>query len=188
MASVFDIRRVSPNPARFDLKKCTAINADWIRSLAPSDLTERIVPFLRSAGLVGENLTDEQRQVLAISVPLVQERMETLDQAPGMLGFLFAGETFAVDDADAAAVLTSEAMPALEASITALESLGSWTAADIEGALRAALVEGLGLKPKVAFGPVRVAVTGRRVSPPLFESLEILGPDVTVARLRRARG
>ena len=188
MAAVFDIRRVSPNPARFDLKKCTAINADWIRSLDPADLAMRIVPFLQAAGLVGEQMGEAEQQVLALGVPLVQERMETLDQAVGMLGFLFAGAGFTVDASDAAAVLTPDAMPTLTAAIEALDHCSPWTAVQIETALREALVEGLGHKPKVAFGPVRVAVTGRRVSPPLFESLEILGADVTLQRLRGALG
>ncbi|MDQ1624978.1 MAG: glutamyl-tRNA synthetase, partial [Actinomycetota bacterium] len=74
------------------------------------------------------------------------------------------------------------------AAIAALEGLGDWNTPAIEAALRAALVDGLGIKPKNAFGPVRVAVTGRRVSPPLFESLELLGRDTTLRRLRAAAG
>jgi glutamyl-tRNA synthetase len=72
------------------------------------------------------------------------------------------------------------------AALAALEPLGEWTAAAIEQALKAALVEGLGLKPRQAFTPVRVAVTGRTVSPPLFESMEILGRDTALDRLRAA--
>jgi glutamyl-tRNA synthetase len=74
----------------------------------------------------------------------------------------------------------------LSAAVAALDPLGDWSTASIEAALRSSLVEGLGLKPKLAFGPVRVAVTGRRVSPPLFESLELLGRDRTLLRLRAA--
>lgn len=188
MAAAFALDRVSPNPARFDLKKCTAINGDWIRTLAPADLAERIVPFLVRAGVVAEPLTDDQRAVLAAAVPLVQERMETLGQSVGMLAFLLLPpERFTLDPADAAAVLTADAQPVIEASLAALTDLPEWRAEAIESALRAALIDGLGLKPKVAFGPVRVAVTGRRVSPPLFESLEILGRDTTLARLSAVR-
>ena len=188
MAAAFSLERVSPNPARFDLKKCTAINGDWIRTLAPEDLAARIVPYLVDAGVVTEPVTAEQLAVLDAAVPLVQERMETLRQSVGMLAFLLVPrERFAVDAADAAAVLTPDAQPVVDASIVALESLGDWNAEAIEQALRGALIEGLGLKPKVAFGPVRVAVTGRRVSPPLFESLEILGRDTTLERLQAAR-
>ena len=75
----------------------------------------------------------------------------------------------------------------LDAAVTTLETLATWTAADIEAALRAALVEGMGLKPKFAFTPLRVGVTGRRISPPLFESMAILGRDSSLSRLRRLR-
>ncbi|MGH8940416.1 MAG: glutamate--tRNA ligase, partial [Actinomycetes bacterium] len=75
----------------------------------------------------------------------------------------------------------------LEASVAALEQVSTWETAPIERALRSALVDGLGIKPKHAFGPVRVAVTGRRVSPPLFESLELLGRETTLRRLREGR-
>ena len=160
MAAAFALDRVSPNPARFDLKKCTAINGDWIRTLDPTDLAERIVPFLSRAGVVTEPLTEQQREVLAAAVPLVQERMETLGQSVGMLAFLLLPtERFVVDPADAAAVLTADAQPVVDAALAALTEVPQWRAADIETALRAALIDGLGLKPKVAFGPVRVAVT-----------------------------
>ncbi len=85
MAAAFTLDRVSPNPARFDLKKCTAINGDWIRTLAPDDLAARIVPYLVDAGVVTEPLTAEQQAVLDAAVPLVQERMETLRQSVAML-------------------------------------------------------------------------------------------------------
>lgn len=187
MAEHFTLDRVSPNPARFDLKKCTAINGDWIRTLSIEDLTARIIPFLVAAGVIEGEPTIEQRAILAAGVPLVRERMETLNQSVGMLAFLLLPqERFAIDPADAAAVLTAEAVPTLQAALAALESLDTWDAAGIEAALRASLIDGLGLKPKLAFTPVRVAVSGRRISPPLFESLEILGKAAAVARIRAA--
>ena len=187
MAAAFTLERVSQNPARFDLKKCTAINGDWIRTLDVDDLAARIVPYLAAAGVVTEPITDDQRAVILEAVPLIRERLETLGQAVGMLAFLLLPEErFSVEPADAAAVLTPEAAPVLEAASVALETLGEWNAGEIERALRGALIEGLGMKPKVAFGPVRVAVSGRRVSPPLFESLEILGREKTLRRLRAA--
>jgi glutamyl-tRNA synthetase len=101
-----------------------------------------------------------------------------------MLGFLLVDPSeFAVDPADATAVLDDSGRAVIRESIAALEPLGQWTAASIEEALRSVLIDGMGLKPKVAFGPVRVAVTGRRVSPPLFESMEILGRETCLARL-----
>lgn len=187
MAAAFSLERVSPNPARFDLKKCTAINGDWIRALDPADLAQRIVPFLVCAGVVSEPLSDRQQATLAAAVPLVQERLETLAQAAGMLGFLLVPEgSFVRDPADVASTLNDDARPVIDAAIGSLESVDEWRAEPIEAALRAGLIDGLGLKPKVAFGPVRVAVSGRRVSPPLFESLEILGRETTLERLRSA--
>jgi glutamyl-tRNA synthetase len=188
MAEHFTLNRVNPNPARFDLKKCTAINGDWIRALDGDDLVDRIVPFLVDADVIDYPPTADQQAVLRAAVPLVQERMETLSQSVGMLAFLLVpSERFALDAADAEAVLTPESAAVIDSAVAALEALDEWTTPGIEEALRSALIDGLGLKPKVAFGPVRVAVTGRRVSPPLFESIEILGKAVTVARLGAAR-
>jgi glutamyl-tRNA synthetase len=189
LAEAFTLDRVSPNPARFDLKKCTAVNGDWIRALPVDDLEARIVPFLVAAGVVSEPLTDDQRRVLGAAVPLVRERLDTLRAAVPMLDFLLLpADRFTVDADAAAAVLTAESTATVQAAVAALDAVEEWTTPSIEAALRAALVEGLGLKPKVAFGPVRVAVTGRRVSPPLFESMEILGREVSLSRLRAAFG
>ena len=146
------------------------------------------MPYLDAVGAVDGTPTDEQRAVIDAAVPLVQERMETLREGADMLRFLLVDEAaFTVDAEDRERVLTDDARPVLQAAHDALAGLDCFDHVSIEAALRAALVEGLGLKPKVAFGPVRVAVTGRRVSPPLFESLELLGRDRTLARLRAAR-
>ena len=185
LAAAFTLDRVSPNPARFDLKKCTAINGDWIRALPAEELGRRIVPYLEAAGIVTTPLSPEQQAVLDAAVPLVQERMETLGQAVGMLGFLLVpSHLFVRDEADAQMLATDEGSAVIAAALSAMEGLDDWSAASIEAALRAALIDGLGLKPKFAFGPVRVAITGRRISPPLFESMEILGRDASLARLR----
>jgi glutamyl-tRNA synthetase len=191
MAAAFEISRVNPNPARFDYKKCTAINALWIRALEPDDLAARLVPYLQAGGVIGSAPTDAQLATLRAAAPLAQERMEVLSQGVTMLGFLFTDDgpgtvPFEPDESDVAAVLTPEAVPTLAAAQQALGSLGEWTATGIEDALRVALVDGLGLKPRLAFGPVRVAVTGRRVSPPLFESMELLGRDRSLARIEAA--
>ena len=104
-----------------------------------------------------------------------------------MLGFLFADErTFVPEPDDAARMLSPDSIPVLTAARDALAALTAWAAPDIEAVLRSALIEGLGLKPKVAFGSLRVAVTGRRVSPPLFESIELLGRERTLARIDAA--
>lgn len=188
MAGAFDVARVNPSPARFDLKKCTALNADWIRAIAPDDFADRLLAFLVRRGVVSDDPSDARRAVVRQAVPLVQERVETLGQAATMLQFLLVDDAeFAVDADDAAKQLTPDTAATVDAALSALADVDVWDAIAVEAALRAALVDGLGLKPKLAFGPVRVAVTGRRVSPPLFESIELLGRDRTVARLRAAQ-
>ena len=176
MVEAFDISRVNPNPARFDIKKCTAINGDHVRLLTPSDVTTRLIPYYAAAGL---DVTEAQ---LAPIVPLVQERIAVLTEAPEMTRFLFVDEVtipeeLALDDAGRDVV---------RAACEALSALADWTTESIESVLRTALIDGLGLKPRLAFGPVRVAVTGSRISPPLFESLEILGRAKSLERLGAA--
>jgi glutamyl-tRNA synthetase len=95
-------------------------------------------------------------------------------------------DDFAIDESDRAKQLDDAGLAVVRAAHEALEALGEWTTESIESALRAALVDDLGLKPRVAFGPVRVAVTGSRISPPLFESLELLGRATTLTRLSAA--
>lgn len=187
MARLFDIGRVNPSPARFDLKKCTAINGDWIRSLPIPTLVDRIQPFLAEAGLVDSPPSPEQRRILDEAVPLIAERLETLSQSVGMLGFLLASEEdFVIEEDQAAGLADGDAQEVLRAAEAALAQLAEWRADDIQAALRESLVEGLGRKPKHAFGPVRVAISGRRVSPPLFESMEILGRERSLGRLASA--
>ncbi|MCI2236969.1 glutamate--tRNA ligase [Paenibacillus sp. TRM 82003] len=187
MVAAFDVADVNASPARFDVAKAEAINAQHLRMLAPEDFRERLVPYLQAAGVLPAEPGEEQRERLAAAAPLVQERMTLLGQAPGMLGFLFAADEDLVLEEDATGALRPEAADVLDAALAALEPLAEWTTAAIEAALRAAVVDGLGIKPKFAFGPVRTAVTGRRVSPPLFESMEILGRDSSLTRLRRLR-
>ncbi|MFJ8046160.1 glutamate--tRNA ligase [Kitasatospora sp. NPDC096147] len=183
----FDIAKVNSNPARFDLKKCEAINAHHLRELAPEDFVRRLVPYLQAPGLLPAEPTAAQLDLLAKVAPLTQERMVVLSEIVTMAGFLFVDPAaFALDPEDAAKVLNADARPVLEASVTALTELADFTPEPIQAALRAALVDGLGIKPKFAFTPLRVAVTGRRVSPPLFESMELLGREETLRRLTAA--
>jgi glutamyl-tRNA synthetase len=184
MVEAFDIREVVPNPARFDLKKAEAINADHMRMLPIEELTHRVVPFLQAAGVLTDPVSGADAQLLELAMPLVAERMNKLTEAAPMLGFLF------VDDASFTVVdeIEEPGRDVVRAAHEALSGLESWSTADIEAALREALVEKRELKPRVAFGPVRIAVTGRKVSPPLFESLELLGRDRSLARLAAAAG
>ena len=185
LIAAFDIADVNPNPARFDQKKAESINGDHIRMLEPDDFATRIVPYLAGAGLISDPPSEDQEALLRRAAPLVQERMPLLGDVTGMLGFLFVDEV-AYDD-DALSALPATAGEVLVACVGALELVpaGEWTAAAVQDALSRALVDELGLKPRVAYGPPRVAITGRRVSPPLFESMELLGKDESLRRLGR---
>jgi glutamyl-tRNA synthetase len=187
MVESFDWHRVSESGGVFDLDKLGWLNGEYIRSLDTADLTRRIVEYLMQVGVLGVRPTDQQVARIAAATPLVQTRMQTLAESVGMLSFLLIDEDRFEVSPEGSASLSADAPAVLAAAVPALESLGEWNAAAIESALRAAIVEGLGVKPKFAFGPLRVAVTGRRISPPLFESMDILGRDVSVARLRSLR-
>ncbi|WP_370618943.1 glutamate--tRNA ligase [Mumia sp. Pv 4-285] len=187
MAEAFDIGRVNPNPAQFDPKKCEAVNAHHIRDLGVEELAARLVPYLVGAGLLGAEPSEDDLALLAAATPLVSERITVLSEAVDMLAFLFVSEdAFTVDPDDGAKTLTEDGLAVVRSARDALAALDSFDTASIEAALRAALVDGMGLKPRNAFGPVRVAVSGRRISPPLFESIELLGKDRTLGRLERA--
>ncbi|CAM3114927.1 glutamate--tRNA ligase [Prescottella defluvii] len=185
MVAAFDISKVNSNPARFDQKKADAINAEHIRLLEPADFSARLRAYLTTHGHPVDALTDEQFDVAA---DLVQTRIVVLSDAWDLLKFLLVSDAdFRIDPAAAAKNLGADSGPVLDATIEALDSLSEWVTADIEEALKAALIEKMELKPRKAFAPVRVAVTGSHISPPLYESMELLGRDATLARLRSAR-
>jgi glutamyl-tRNA synthetase len=182
MVEKFDIGDVNPNPARFDLKKAEAINGSHMRLLSATEMGVRVTPYLQKAGLVADPVTAEQQRILDAAMPLVHERMNKLTEAVDMLGFLLLDEV-AYDAEDVAKVLDEDGKNVVRAAREALAALTEWTTVAIDEGLRAKLVDELGIKPRNAFGPVRVAITGRRVSPPLFESLELLGREETLRRL-----
>ncbi|MFT4265147.1 MAG: glutamate--tRNA ligase [Nocardioides sp.] len=190
MVEAFDIRDVNPNPARFDTKKCDAINTSHLRMLSVEEITNRALPFLKASGVLTDPVSPADQQLLELAMPFVAERVNKLTEVGDMLGFLFvADEDFALDPADREKLVdTDEGQAVVQAALDALRGLGIWSAAQISDALQGALVEEMGLKPRVAFGPVRVAVTGRRISPPLFESLELLGRERSLVRLQAALG
>jgi glutamyl-tRNA synthetase len=182
LIAAFEITDVKANPARFDPKKCEAINATHIRMLAAADFAARLSKQVAAAGLFASDA------LLATAAPLVQERIQTLGEGVDMLHFLLVDDgAFSIDEAAAAKQLGSPGQAVLAAAIAALEQVTEWTSAALEEALKAALVDGLELKPRNAYGPVRVAITGRTVSPPLFESMELLGRERSLARLRAAQ-
>ena len=193
LVAAFDIADVNPNPARFDLKKAEAINAAHLRLLAPADFRGRLVPFLHAAGLVSglafDGLAPREQALLTSAAPLVQERMTLLAEAPGMLGFLFVADDAVALEPEALEALRDEASTVLDAAVLVLDAIpsDSFAAAPLQGALAAVLVSEMEIKPRFAFTPLRTAITGRRVSPPLFESMEILGKDASLVRLRRLR-
>ena len=188
LAAEFDLARVNKNPAQFDVKKLEAINGDKIRALEPADFVARITPFLERVEMVATPPGADQAALIEAAAPLIQTRIGRLTEAVGMLAFLFAGDDggFKVEPEDAERFLTPDALPVLQAAEVALAEVEPWTHEAIEAALREALIEGLGLKPRVAFAPVRVAVTGKRVSPPLYQSIELLGRERTLHRLAAA--
>lgn len=186
MVEAFDISKVNSNPARFDQKKADAINAEHIRLLEAGDFAQRLREFLTAHGHIAAEVDG---RMFASAADLVQTRIVVLGDAWDLLKFLFAPEAdFVVDEAAAKKNLGSDSVPVVQAAVTALDDVSDWSAPALERALKTALVDDLGLKPRKAFGPVRVAVTGSHISPPLYESLELLGREVTLRRLRAALG
>jgi glutamyl-tRNA synthetase len=181
----FEWSRVNTVGPVFDLDKLNWLNGHYLRALEAAEFTRRLLAFADGATDV-----DVRSDVITAAAPLVQERVATLAEGLDMMRFLLVDDAaFSVDEAAAAKQLGPDGQAVLAAAEPALAALTEWHTSAIESALRAALVDpdtGLGLKPRNAFGPVRVAVTGRTVSPPLFESLELLGRDRTLARLRTA--
>ncbi len=182
MVTAFDVVDVNSNPARFDQKKADALNAEHIRLLAEDDFTARLHEYFATHG---HHAGLDERQ-FAEAARLVQTRIVVLGDAWDLLKFLNDDE-YEIDDKAATKELGADAAPVLDAALVALEELGEWTATAIEVALKVALLENLALKPRKAFGPIRVAATGATISPPLFESLELLGRERSLRRLRAGR-
>lgn len=187
LIEAFDIHDVLPNPARFDVKKATAINADHIRMLDVEDFAQRLVPYLQAAEVLPQEPSDEQLAVLKDAAPLVQTRMNLLSEAPDLLRFLFVSDDSFEFYEDGLKTLKDTAPEVLDQAIETLEPITDWTTDTLHTALQETLVDKAGIKPRLAFGPLRVAVSGRRISPPLFESMEILGKDSSMYRLNKLR-
>jgi len=182
----FDVADVKPNPARFDQKKLEAINADHIRLLELSDFTERLRSYLEEYKGFPEDYPADK---FAFAAELVQTRIKVLADAEGLLKFLItADEDLVLDEKSAKKNLKEDAVEVLNVSIEEVEGIdaNSFTASALETALQGRLIEQMELKPRKAYGALRVAVSGAAVSPPLFESMELLGKESTLARLRSA--
>ncbi|AQP43907.1 glutamate--tRNA ligase [Tessaracoccus flavus] len=169
----------------FDLKKLDWLNGHYIRELSTEELADRIATFAEESGQWSDP-SERELEVLRLAVPIIQERLVLLKDALPQLDYLFAADDEVTLDGDAVAGLTDDAPAVLDA---AMEVAGSvdFTAEAIQAGLRERIVEAMGIKPKFAFAPLRVAISGRKVSPPLFESMEILGRESSLARLQALR-
>jgi glutamyl-tRNA synthetase len=181
LTELFTVEKVHSSPARFDMKKLEAINGDKIRALTIDEFLDWSLPFLTKAGVITGSA--DEIALVKLALPLIQERIIMLSEVPAMLKFLFV-KNFAVE-ADSVAKITDDASKqVLERSLKELEPLATWTHESIEAALRSSLIDEMGLKPRIAFGAVRIATTGSTISPPLFESMELLGKEASLARIR----
>jgi glutamyl-tRNA synthetase len=180
----FDLVDVSRNPATFDPEKLTWMNGEYMRSIDAGEFAVRVRPHVESA--IGRPLGGSEWKVFEGIAPLVQERTKLLPEAGEQVVFLF--EDFdSYDEQSWNKVMTKDGVSdVLEAGRTALDGLDDWDPESIESALRA-IPERLGIGAGKAFQPLRVAVTGSSVSPPLFESIAALGREQTLQRLDRAR-
>ncbi len=184
MEADFRLADVNKSPAFFDLKKLAAFNGEYIRAMSPEQFLEAARPWLTAADAPYPVDRFDDDLFLAMA-PHIQQRCVTLADAPGLVDFLFQPEVAIDDDAWAKATGTPEAIAVFRAAVAGYEGLGEWTAEALKTALEA-VGEANGLKLGKAQAPVRVAVSGRTVGPPLFESLECLGRAETLRRLREA--
>lgn len=182
----FDLRKISKSGGVFNPEKLDKFNGIYIRMLTPVQLTERMLPWLQRDGLIGTPATPAEIERVTALVPLIQERLVVLSEGPELLRFFWEApdayqpELLIPKKSDAATARRS-----LELATEALRELPEWQAPAIEPQLRA-LAEELGIKVGDLFMPLRVAATGSRISPPLFETLHALGREETLARFERA--
>ncbi|HEU5263916.1 MAG TPA: glutamate--tRNA ligase [Gaiellaceae bacterium] len=167
----FTLERVGSSPATFDYAKLDWMNGVYLRALSPGEYAARLVEYLAQQGVDW----DESR--IRAAAPLVQEKIGRFDEFAGFAGFLFH------DVAPDPALLDERILRSVQ---SALESVDPWTGATVEAALKR-LCDELGEKPRTVYLPIRVAVTGSRVSPGLYESLELLGKETSLDRLAAAR-
>ncbi|MDR3070429.1 MAG: glutamate--tRNA ligase [Propionibacteriaceae bacterium] len=184
-AADFSWNKVNTVGPIFDLAKLNWLNGQYIRSLSPDDLAQQLVAYLSTYGTWVNAPSDSDIERVRQATPLIQERITLLSDAWPLIEFLFTPDDDLVIGEDARAQLKDGYREVLVAAISALEAVDDFTAESIHASLNEALVAQMGIKPRLAFGPVRVALTGLRVSPPLFESMEILSKVSTLARLRK---
>jgi glutamyl-tRNA synthetase len=184
MVRDFRLEDVNHSPAYFDLKKLAAFNGDHIRMLTPQQFYEACKPWLFGPNAPFPRGGFDEGMFLAMA-PHIQPRCVTLADAAGVVDFLFLPEPV-IDEASWAKVMgAAEARPVLAGAIAAYDALAEWAAEPLKAALEA-VGEAHGVKLGKVQAPVRVAVTGRTVGPPLFEALEVLGRTETLRRMRAA--
>jgi glutamyl-tRNA synthetase len=183
LTELFTVERVHSSPAKFDIKKLEAINGDKIRALPLQEFLDWALPFLVRAGTISG--TDAEIALVKAALPIIQERIVTLGEIPGLLNFLFVKD-FAIAEDSREKILDEQSKQVLTVSHERLSGLTEWNHSAIEAVLRTALIEELGLKPRIAFSALRIAVTGSHISPPLFESMELLGAEKSLARIHAA--
>ena len=183
LCELFTVEKVHSSPARFDMKKLEAINGDKIRALTIDEFLSWSLPFLKDTGIITGS--DSEIALVKLALPLIQERIVTLSEVPAMLAFLFTKE-FAVDEAARPKIADADSKKILKRALSDLTPLSTWDHASIEAVLRASLIEEMGLKPRIAFTALRIAATGSTISPPLFESMELLGKEVSLERIAGA--
>lgn len=181
----FDWSKINPAGPIFDMDKLNWLNGHYIRTMDAAELARRIEYHWQEQG--SPALDDHGRQVLLGATPLIQERLTTLAEAQDKLAFLFSEDAAIVAPAEIVAKLPENRAEIVEAAMDVLGGVTPFEADSIQAALRERLVDGMGIKPKFAFGPLRVGVTGSNVSPPLFESMELLGRESSLARLAAFR-
>ena len=183
LCELFTVEKVHSSPARFDMKKLEAINGDKIRALTLDEFLKWSLPFLTKAGIITGK--DEEIALVKAALPIIQERIVKINEVPQMLKFLFVKE-FSVEAESVSKITDDVSKDVLKRSLKELEPLSEWNHDSIEAALRTCLIEEMGLKPRIAFGAVRIATTGSAISPPLFESMELLGKEASLARIAAA--
>ena len=183
LCELFTVEKVNSSPARFDMKKLEAINGDKIRALTIEDFLSWVLPFLIKAGVISG--TPDEIELVKRALPIIQERIIMFSEVPAMLNFLFVQE-LTIESESLPKIKDADAKVILKRSLKELAPISDWTHTTIEAVLRTSLIDEMGLKPRVAFGAVRIATTGGAVSPPLFESMELLGKEASLARISAA--
>lgn len=184
MISRFDLTTVSKNPAVFDPQKLEWLNGVYIRGMSDDEFVASTLLLVEED--LGRTLSADEREQFMEMVPLIKERTKLLPEVSDQVRFLFTNIDKYDEKSWSKVMDTPEALVALDAALAALTPLDEWTIESIESALRQMLVD-TGLNARKGFQPVRVAISGSTVSPPLFESLAILGKLETLTRISNAR-